>query len=153
MSLAQYWLVAAIVLFIMEIITPGFVLANFGVGALASATAAWFGASVTIQVIVFCVVCLASFFTLRPFMNKFIFRNQARFSTGTDALMGAVGVVTTVIDKVPVGGRVQLGDDWHAIAESGDMIEVGTRVKVVRIDSTTLIVQPQPTTNTTSTKE
>jgi membrane protein implicated in regulation of membrane protease activity len=144
MSPAQYWLVAAIVLFILEIITPGFVLANFGVAALAAAAAAWFDASMTMQVLVFSVVCVISFVTLRPLMNKFIYRNQAKARTGIDAVVGMVGTVTEAIRALPEGGRVQLGgDNWHALAADGGEIGTGVRVVVVRVDSTTVIVEPK----------
>ena len=43
MTETQIWLIIAIVLFILEIISPGFVLANCGVAAIAAAGAAWFG--------------------------------------------------------------------------------------------------------------
>lgn len=142
MSPAQYWLVAAIVLFILEIITPGFVLANFGVAALAAAGAAWLDASITVQVIIFSIVCVISFVTLRPLMNRFIYRNQAKARTGVDAVVGMIGTVTEVVQPMPTGGRVQIGgDNWHGMAADGGSIDVGSRVRVVRVDSTTVIVE------------
>lgn len=144
MTPEQYWFVAAIVLFILEIITPGFVLANFGVACLVSAGAAWIGAPVTAQVIVFVIVCVVSFVTLRPLMHRFIYRNQARARTGVHALVGQVGVVTDQIREAPIGGRVQVGgDNWHALAEDGSAIATESRVVVVRVESATMIVRQQ----------
>lgn len=142
MSSEQTWFVVAIVLFILEIITPGFVLANLGVAALASALAAYLGASMTVQVIVFGLVCIISFVTLRPLMNTYIYRNQARARTGADAVVGQLGIVTDTIHEAPVGGRVQVGgDNWHALADGGGVIAMASKVDVVRVDSTTLIVR------------
>ena len=39
----QLWLVAALILFALEVITPGFILACFGVGALLAIIPALFG--------------------------------------------------------------------------------------------------------------
>jgi membrane protein implicated in regulation of membrane protease activity len=144
MTHEQYWFVASIALFILEIITPGFVLANFGVACLASAAAAWLGATVPVQVMVFVIVCIISFVTLRPLMQRFIYRNQARARTGTEALVGQMGLVTEAIIEAPVGGRVQLGgDNWHAVADDGLPIPRDTRIVVIRVDSTTLVVRRQ----------
>lgn len=142
MTHEQYWLIAAIVLFILEIVTPGFVLANLGVAAMASAVTAWAGGGITIQVIVFGIVCVISFVTLRPLMQRFIYRNQAKVRTGADAVVGKQGIVTEEIRRSPVGGRVQVGgDNWHAEAEDGGVIEKDMRIEVVAVDSTTLLVR------------
>jgi membrane protein implicated in regulation of membrane protease activity len=142
MTHEQYWLIAAIVLFILEIVTPGFVLANLGVAAMASAVTAWAGGDITIQVIVFGIVCVISFVTLRPLMQRFIYRNQAKVRTGADAVVGKQGIVTEEIRRRPVGGRIQVGgDNWHAEAEDGGVIEKDMRIEVVAVDSTTLLVR------------
>lgn len=140
MSPAQYWFVAAIVLFILEVITPGFVLANIGVAALAAGLAAVLDASFAIQIVVFVLTGLLSFVTLRPVMHRLIGKNQARAATGVAALPGATGVVTEAIPAGITGGRVRIqGDDWHAVTTGGP-IAVGETVVVERVDSTTLIV-------------
>lgn len=137
----QWWLIAAIVLFILEVITPGFVLANFGVASLAAAIAAWFGASMTVQVIVFVVACLASFVTLRPILHKTILRNSKQTRTNTDALVGRMGRVTDAIPQSPEVGRVQIdGDNWRAMSVHGAPILAGATVRIIRVDSTTVIV-------------
>ena len=142
MTETQIWLIIAIVLFILEIITPGFVLANFGVAAIAAAGAAWFGGSMTVQVIVFVVVCIISFFTVRPLLKRTILKGSKTEPTGTNALIGRE---TRVSEQIPVGpetGRVHMdGDSWRAASVDNSEIEVGAVVRVVRVVSTTLFVQ------------
>lgn len=141
MTHLQYWLIAAIVLFLLEILTPGFVLANFAVGALGGALVAWLGFDVPAQVGGFVVMCIVSFITVRPLIQRFIYRNQARTATNTDALLGTTAIVTDTILQDPLGGRVQVGgDNWHAISVDGGEISVGQRVRIERIESTTLFV-------------
>jgi membrane protein implicated in regulation of membrane protease activity len=145
MTPLQYWLIAAIVLFLLEIITPGFVLANFAVGALGGAAMAWMGFGVTAQIIGFVIVCLVSFVTVRPLINRFIYRNQARVATNVQAIIGTTGVVTDAIGVPPLGGRVQIGgDNWHALAVDGSEIAIGERVRVDAIESTTILVSQIP---------
>ncbi|MBS1560841.1 MAG: NfeD family protein [Bacteroidetes bacterium] len=142
MTDVQLWLIAAIVLFILEVITPGFVLANFGVAGLAAGIAAWLGASLTVQVIVFVVVCLASFVTLRPILRRTVLRGSKQTRTNVDALAGRMGRVTDAIPQAPEAGRVQVdGDNWRAMSVHGAPILAGSTVRIVRVDSTTLIVE------------
>jgi len=139
---AQWWLIAAIVLFILEVLTPGFVLANLALGAMAAAGAAALGGGAITQAASFCVACLISFFTVRPFMQRVAFGNAARMRTGTEALIGATAVVRQRI-SMPLGGRVQVGgDDWSARSENDLDIAEGQAVEVIRVESTVLIVRP-----------
>ncbi|MDZ4744844.1 MAG: NfeD family protein [bacterium] len=141
MSAMQLWLIAAIVLFILEIITPGFVLANFAVASLASALSAWFGADTTMQTVVFVVVSLVSFVTLRPLLRRTLYKNKRRTRTGAEALIGRAVKVTETIPLPPGMGLVQIdGDSWRALTLNNRAITPGTIVTVVRVDSSTVIV-------------
>ena len=142
MSEAQIWLVAGIILFILEIVTPGFVLANFGVAAVAAAIAAWFGADITIQVVVFVVACLVSFVTVRPLLSRTMLKKSKATRTGYQAVIGRVAKVTDAIPEPPDAGRIQVdGDSWRAFSVDKQPIEQGARVRVVRVDSNTLYVE------------
>ena len=141
MTETQLWLIAGIVLFILEIITPGFVLANFGVAAMAAAVAAWLGADMTVQVIVFVVTCLISFVTVRPLLSRTL-KSGKETLTGYQAVVGRVALVTDEIPEPPSAGRVQVdGDSWRAMSDAGQPIAVGATVKVVRVESTTVYVE------------
>jgi len=142
MTLAQYWLIAGLVLLILEILAPGFVLANFAVAAIAASIAAWFDASIEIQVIVFVITCLVSFVTVRPLLHRTLMKGKKRARTGADALAGRVARVTHQIPAPPENGRVQVdGDSWSAMSVSGDLIEEGATVRIVRVDSVILYVE------------
>lgn len=139
---AQYWLAAAILLFILEIVTPGFVLANFAVAAMAASAAAWFDASFNVQLIVFVVTCLVSFVTIRPLLNKTLMKKSHAVPTGATALIGRNARVTDAILSAPDGGRVQVdGDSWKAMSVDGNAIDAGTTVTIVRVESVVLFVE------------
>lgn len=141
MTPSQLWLITAIVLFILEVITPGFVLANFGVAAIAAAITAWLGGDVTIQMIVFVLTCLASFVTIRPLLSRTVGKQKVT-RTGVDAIIGRLTKVTEAIDSPLDAGRVQIdGDSWRALSVHGQSISLGTTVRVVRVDGTTVYVE------------
>lgn len=135
------WVIAAVVLFIAELLTPGFVLACFGVGAFGAAVAAAAGASLALQVVAFSAATLLVFWQARPVLVRY-FQEAPAARTNVDALVGRVARVT-----LPIGpdtpGRVALdGDDWKAEVHGGRAVGAGERVRVVRVDSVTLIVEP-----------
>jgi membrane protein implicated in regulation of membrane protease activity len=142
MSEAQLWLVAGVILFILEIITPGYVLANFGVAALVSALSAWLGVSLTWQIIIFIVVSLISFVTVRPILTRTMLNKGKPTPTGAAALVGRTARVVETIPDAPDFGRVQIdGDNWMAASLDGQAIEQGTVVQVIRVESIKLFVQ------------
>lgn len=142
MNAEQLWLAVAIILFILEIITPGFVLANFGVAAIGSALAAWMGAGLEMQIAVFAMLCIVSFITVRPILKRSVLRSTPPTPTGVDAL---VGREATVSEDIPGGlelGRVQVdGDSWRAIEVNRLQLSKNTLVRILAVDSTTLTVE------------
>lgn len=143
MTDSQIWLIIAIAFLILEIITPGFVLANFAVGALGAAIAAFFGGTLAIQLIVFAVMCLTSFITIRPILRRTLLKDDKnQMQTGAAALVGRTTVVTERIPNDLERGRVQIdGDSWQAVSADSNAVEVGERVRVVSVDSTTVVVK------------
>lgn len=76
METYQIWLIAAIVLVIVEICTAGFGSICFAIGAGFAALAAGLGAGYTWQILVFAIVSLLTFIFLRPVVIKFLDRNS-----------------------------------------------------------------------------
>lgn len=143
MTPAQMWLSAAIILFILEIVVSGFVLANFAVAAMAASVAAWLDASVNVQVIVFVITCLVSFVTVRPLLHRTFMKKTQITHTGAGALIGRIARVTDAIPVPPEYGRVQVdGDSWSASSQSGIAISAGATVRILRVDSVVLFVEP-----------
>ena len=97
----QLWLVAALILFALEVITPGFILACFGVGALLAIIPALFGGSWLIQAIFFGVGSLLALWLLKPLMARWFAARDTK--TGMDALIGR---------KAFVSEAIKVGDGW-----------------------------------------
>ena len=138
------WVIVGVLLLIIEIFTPGFVVACFGVGCLVAAIFAAFDVSFTVKVVVFSIASLVAFFTVRPLFVKHIYRSDkdAAAKTNVDALVGKVAFVTERIDPSIGKGRASLGgDDWRAITTDDSTIERGQRVEVIRVEGTKLFVK------------
>ncbi len=65
--------------------------------------------------------------------------------TNVDALVGKSGIVTRQFDPVTRVGRVTIeGEDWRGTlleAETGATLDPGTRVVVIQVDGSTLVVE------------
>ena len=142
MEVYQIWLIVAIILVILEIATAGFGVICFAIGAGFSALAAGMGANLTWQIIIFAVVSLLTFIFLRPVVMRFLDKKSKDVKTNADALVGRKGVVSERIDAAQHTGRVAIdGDDWKAVSENGEVIEKGTEVEIVKLDSIIITVK------------
>jgi membrane protein implicated in regulation of membrane protease activity len=143
MEIWHVWVIVAIALFIGEILTPGFVLACFGVGCLASAVMAYADWDLKWQLGTFCVATLLMFFTIRPLFLIYL-SPAIEVPTNVDRLVGKIGLVTEAIDGHAGTGRVTVcGEDWRAISAAGTVvIAPGRKITVLRVDGAKLLVRP-----------
>jgi membrane protein implicated in regulation of membrane protease activity len=134
------WALAAVLLAVGEIFTPGmFFLGPVALAAVVAGVVAAVGLGVTVQLIVFIAGAVGSVWILRPIARRHL-RMPAAIRTGTAALEGAKAVVTQRVDAN--GGRVRIGgEEWSARAYMDDQVlEPGTRVEVVKIEGATALV-------------
>jgi membrane protein implicated in regulation of membrane protease activity len=134
------WAIAAVLLAVGEIFTPGlFFLGPVSLAAVAAALSAVAGAAVWLQLVVFAVATAASLGLLRPIAKAHL-HMPAAIRTGTAALEGARATVLQRVDQN--GGRVRIGgEEWTARAYMPDQVlEPGTQVEVVKIEGATALV-------------
>jgi len=137
------WGIVAILLFIAEIFTPGFIPASFGIGCLFSALAAGTGLSLKMQVLGFIIGTLIAYFTLRPFFRRYRCKPSSEVKTDVDALIGKIGRVTETVSLETGTGRVWVeGDDWKAVPVEDTVILERALVEVVRVEGTRVFVRP-----------
>jgi membrane protein implicated in regulation of membrane protease activity len=143
MALWHVWVIVAIVLFIGEVLTPGFVLACFGVGCLASGVVAYAQWDIKWQLATFSAGTLLMFFTMRPMVLIYL-QPSVEVPTNTDRLVGKVGLVTEQVDGHAHTGRVTVcGEDWKAMPADPDAsITPGQKIVVLRVESAKLMVRP-----------
>tara|TARA_B110001469_G_C9333263_1_gene177415 strand:- start:56 stop:496 length:441 start_codon:yes stop_codon:yes gene_type:complete len=137
----HWWMYAAILLFILELFTPGFILACLGVGAVTASFLAYIGFNLDTQLIGFAVTTLLSLFIIRPMLYK-KGAAQDKIKTNTDALINRTARVTEEINWEVNSGRVSIdGDVWRAKSSSEEIIIVNEQVIVESIESTIVTVK------------
>ena len=139
---AVAWTLLALTLAALEIALPVFVFASLAMAALASALAAWLGASIEGQVLVFVVTAVNVLLIARRRGRRWLAQSSP-LPTNVDALPGTRGIVAVLIDNTREEGRVLLqGMEWSARSAHGTPIPPDTAVRVIRVDGVKLIVEP-----------
>jgi membrane protein implicated in regulation of membrane protease activity len=140
----QVWFVAALLLFVAEMIAPGFWLLSVAAGALAAGLVALVLPGVLAPALTFAAGTLLSLLGIRPFLLRRLHPTGGEIRTNVDALAGKLGIVSERIDPGTGKGRVLVeGEDWRAAALMDVPLEPGTRVMVVRVEGATLYVDKE----------
>ena len=136
------WVIAGLVLWIMEIFTPGFVVGLFGTACLAVAPFAGAEVSVKMQLLVFGVATAIMTFAIRPLILKHFYGRDPKITTNVDALIGKSGFVTEIIDHPNGSGRVRIGGEiWRAVTQNESPVEIGRKVTVRKVEGNKLVVE------------
>ncbi len=137
------WLIAGVFAAVGEILTAGFFLAPFAVGAFGAMLADLAGGGGVVQGVVFAALTLASFGLVRPIAKRHLYTPPA-IRTGTAALIGRSGIVLERIANDEGVGSVRIdGEVWTARSyDDGLVIDAGAKVEVVEIRGATALVAP-----------
>ncbi|MDX2128333.1 MAG: NfeD family protein [Chloroherpetonaceae bacterium] len=146
-TIDNYWFIAAVILLIIEIVTPGFVLASFSIAAFAAGFCQMIGLGIGFQLFVFAAVSLVTFATLRPIAKKYFYHSKPTIQTGVNAIIGKDAKVIESIQNESGVGRVKIlgGEDWKASSLTGNPIHEGSIVEIKRVEGVTLIVEEKNT--------
>ncbi len=138
---AIYWIIGGLVGLILEMLVPAFVIGSFGVSAFFAALAAWLGASLAVQIVVFGVLGFVFIVPARKFLHK----KAPTIRLGAETLPGKLATCLEPIDGDLAAGVVQLdGARWTAVAARGTRIERGVMVEVVAVHGVRLLVREPP---------
>lgn len=141
MNYAVLWLIALVLLIVIEIVTMGLTTIWFAGGALVAAFASAFGAPVGIQLALFLAVSFILLYFTRPIAVKYF--NKDRVKTNAESLIGKQAIVISEIDNLQGIGQVTIGGrEWSArTTEDGMQLPVGSVVVVTAIKGVKLIVE------------
>lgn len=140
------WLIIGAVLIAGEVLTTGFVLLWFGVGALAAAALALLGVeSVAVQVVVFLTVSSLLVWASRTIFERFLIRAAPadQLKTGVETMIGQVGMVVEASQGARLEGAVKIyGSVWTAFPIEGEEpLAVGEPVLVERVEGNLIYVR------------
>ena len=146
------WLILALIFFVGELLTAGFFLVSFGVGAALAAVAAMAGLDVVWQLAIFVAVSAIVVFSLRRFADTVSPKKQPA-QIGIDRVLGKKAVVVETIDAINGTGIVRVdAEEWRALPEDSTMIiPERSLVEVLAVKGTRLVVRPAPTSEDSET--
>jgi membrane protein implicated in regulation of membrane protease activity len=137
------WFIIALVLFLLELVVPGFVIFFFGIGALVTALVCLIAhPGINIQIIIFAVISVLSLLALRKLIQKKLFYSkESRSDAVEDEFTGKEAVAITDFGSDKKGKVEFKGTNWTAESESE--IKAGQTVIIIEKESFKLIVEPK----------
>lgn len=146
MELWLFWIIIAVVLIIVEVLTQMLWALCLGAGAILAMAASLLGVDLVWQIVIMAVAALGFYLVAFPWFRKIHNARTAHTArTGMDALLGRRAIVTETVRPGSLGRARIDGDNWQVQAPSEPMaIPVGAEVIVTGYDSIILtVVLPQ----------
>lgn len=139
-SMVTFWIIATIVLIVIEALTMGLTTIWFAFGTAVAIFVALIGGSLPIQIVSFFVVSMVMLvFTRKIVVDKL---RTGKEKTNIDTIIGKIGVVKREIKSYEPGTVFVWGQEWSAISQNpGEEISIGKEVKILRVDGVKLIVE------------
>ena len=135
------WLGLLVLFLVVEAQTVSVVSIWFAVGSLCAVLAAFLGAPLWLQAVIFLVVSAVLLAALRPLVRKHFTPKLEK--TNVESIPGSTGLVTSDIDNTRSEGQVKIGAmEWTARSTSGAPIKKDTLVRVDRIEGVKAFVSP-----------
>lgn len=139
-TMLLFWIIALVVLIVVEAVTAQMVTIWFAAGAVGAIVAERLGAEVWVQWVVFVAVSAIALVATRPLVRKLTKANAQ--PTNADRCIGQTAVVTEEINNIEGKGQVHVnGVTWTARSIDGTVFKKDERVTVERIDGVKLIVK------------
>ena len=135
------WIAVIVFACILEIATQLQLISVWAaVGGIAALISDVYGVDSTIQIVIFFAVTFVSLALTRPLVRK-LTKNITELPSNADMNIGKIGKVTKIVNESEGIFRVSVaGDDWSAITTDPIIPDVGTSVKVERIEGVKLVV-------------
>lgn len=135
------WLSLGLLLLVVEVLTGGFWVGFFGIGAIVAAGLLWIGVidGVNGQLAAFVIASVLPLVVLRKSLVRWLDRKASA------PIGSAVGDMAVVVEDIgPMGrGRVAYqGSTWDAESDVQGPLPAQTRVRIVRQEGTRLYVRP-----------
>lgn len=128
----------------MKYLQLGFLVFWLGIAAILTLIVSLFTDNLIIQAAVFVISSGLLLFFTKPFVDKYVTKEDEAVATNAFSLIGKQGIVTKDMNTLPSSfGQVKVGEEiWSAISEDSNEIKKGTEIEVVKIDGVKLVVKP-----------
>lgn len=139
-SIEIYWIIAGVILIVLELVAPGLIIIFFGIGALLTGIVSWIlPLSIQWQLAIFLFSSIVSLLVFRKYIKQKLFEKTEENSIDEfeEEFIGKQAVA--VADFTNGAGRVSFkGTEWNARSE--DAILAGELLTIIARESITLIV-------------
>ena len=137
----QFWLIAAGVFFVGEIITVGFLIFWLGIAALLTMIVSFFTSNLIIQTAVFVMSSAILIFATKPLVNNI--SKKETVPTNVFSIIGKSAIVIKDINCIDGTGQIKVnGEVWSAEGLNGIDIKEGSKVEIIEIKGVKAIVSP-----------
>ena len=138
----QFWLILAGFFLIIEIITTGFLIFWFAVGALFAMLSSFIISNIIAQTTIFLIASVILLFVTRPFVSK-ITQKDETVKTNVYSIEGKVAKVIQDVDPIEGLGQIKFnGEVWSAKSYNDTFIAKDTEVVIEKIDGVKAIIKP-----------
>lgn len=135
-----FWLIAAVILAVVEASTATLVTIWFAGGAVLAMIFAWLGVGYYGQLAVFVLGSVVLLLLTRPLARRVLHRDGQ--PTNADRIIGQKGIVTEELNQLSGTGRISImGQSWAAASEDGSVISPQEQVVVIGIQGVKAIVK------------
>ncbi len=136
-----FWLIAAGIFFIGEILTVGFLIFWLGIGALIALVVSIFTSNIFIQTAAFVFSSITLILCTKSFADKFTKKDSV--PTNVYTLNGKTATVIEEINVEDGKGQIKVGGEvWSATCESNLVIPKDSKVRIVKIQGVKAFVEP-----------
>jgi membrane protein implicated in regulation of membrane protease activity len=140
------WLGTAVVFALVELTLVGgsFIILPWAVSAFIASILAFYDVPIEIQWAVFVFGGAVMFAFLYRWAQRFMKQNTMAPGVGADRLVGLTAIVTSPIvpDDTGRGGRVTIDGEVWGVAENDHEFPVGSKVRVIAMKGTRVVVSP-----------
>ncbi len=135
------WLIAVVILLAGELMTEGFFLFWFALGALGATITALITKSLPLQLLVFILFSGLLLFYSRQLGEK-LGGGKSDIHTNAQALVGKTGIITKIVLPHATGLIKINGEEWCCVSEDNAPLPEGTLAQVESLQGVTLTVAP-----------
>lgn len=138
----QFWLIAAGIFFIGEMLTTGFLIFWLGIGSILAMIVSFITDNIIIQTTVFVISSTLLILLTKPFVEKFITKNDKKVRTNAYSIIGKQGIVTEEINPTLGTGLVKVGTEvWSAVSDDKSIIKKDSQIEIKDITGVKVVVQ------------
>lgn len=137
-ALIIFWLIIAVAVFAIDILSSNFCFMLFSTGAIAAAICDMLGASFMTQIVVFCILNIIVFAIGYPLLKK-----KFRASQKSIPLMEEtyIGKIMESEKEIYNKGQVKVGGEYWTVINEGDVIYKGDKFIITGIDGIKLKIK------------